>query len=97
MICVDRIRIFPEVKMIILVALPSPCPQPRKEELESKGTCDRGAQEGKTFENVLEDVPLSHRFGSYCPWPSIQLQFWGMQGQGNDVFGGSVHPPNIKE
>lgn len=77
----NRIRMFPEVKMIISVLLPPPCPQPRTEEPDSKVTCDRGAQEGKTFENVLVGQPARHCFGSYCPGPFIQLQFWEMQGQ----------------
>lgn len=49
---------FPEVKTIISVLLPCPCPQPRKEELDSKGTCDRGAQDGKMFETCLQASQL---------------------------------------
>lgn len=94
----NRIGMFPAVKMIISAQLPSPYPQPRKEKLDSKGTCDRGAQEGKTFENVHEGQPVRHRLGSYYPRPSIRLQFWDMTaGSGDDVLSGSVHPPNVKE
>lgn len=62
---------FPGVKMIISALRPSPYPQPRKETLDSKGTCDRRAQEGRTFENVLEGQPVRHPLGTYSPGLSI--------------------------
>lgn len=69
-------------KRILSVLLPPPSPQPRKQELDSTGTCDRGAQAGKTFENMLQGQPVRHPSSFYCPGHSNQLQFWGTQSQG---------------
>lgn len=68
--CINRMGMFPLVKMIIS-ALRPPYPQPRKETLDSKKTCDRRAHEGRTFENVLEGQPVRHPLGSYSPGLSI--------------------------
>lgn len=54
MICLNGIGMRPKVRMLISVLLPSPHPQPRREEVNGEGTCDSVAQKGKTFENVLE-------------------------------------------
>ena len=55
--------------MIISALLPSPYPHPRKERLDSKGTCDRGAQEGKTFEKVHEAQPVDTVWALPTPGP----------------------------
>lgn len=69
--CINRMGMFPRGKMVNSALLPSPYPQPQKETLDSKGTCDRRAQEGKTFEDVLEGQPVRHPLGFNSPGPSI--------------------------
>lgn len=46
------------------------------------------------FENVFAGQPVRHCVGSHSPGPSIQLQFWGMQGQWMMSSAAvSTHPP----